>query len=71
MSCSRCGGPVDIDWDGLCQICWEAYCDEQWWKMFEAGGGRPVLQSVPDGGPAIDEQTKPTTRERGDPLQKR
>ena len=28
--CTKCGKePVEVD--GLCQMCWEAWCSEQWW----------------------------------------
>jgi len=39
--CTKCGKANDDKWPdgddgGLCQICWEAYCDKEWWDRIEA-----------------------------------
>lgn len=39
-----CGEPSD-GWPGdngaeLCQMCWEAHCDETWWEML------PIFQAI-------------------------
>lgn len=42
--CSKCQKEPNEGWPGntgnpeelLCQMCWEAQCDESWWDMVEA-----------------------------------
>jgi hypothetical protein len=30
----KCGEPAE--WlDTYCQVCWEEYCDQQWWQMLK------------------------------------
>jgi hypothetical protein len=30
----KCGEPAE--WaDEYCQMCWEKYCDQQWWQMLK------------------------------------
>ncbi len=31
LLCSKCG-KEKREWDGLCQMCWEAYCSAEWWR---------------------------------------
>lgn len=33
INCCICNIPNTDDWMGLCQMCWEAHCDSEWWKM--------------------------------------
>ncbi len=30
--CSKCG-KEEAEWDDLCQMCWEAYCSGEWWRL--------------------------------------
>ena len=32
MICSKCG-KEEAEWDDLCQMCWEAYCSDEWWRL--------------------------------------
>ena len=32
IKCEQCG-KEEAAWDGLCQMCWEAYCSKEWWKL--------------------------------------
>lgn len=36
MVCSRCG-KKPAEWivgdEGYCQMCWEAHCSEEWWRL--------------------------------------
>jgi len=32
MICSKCG-KEEAEWFDLCQMCWEAYCSEEWWRL--------------------------------------
>ena len=32
MICSKCG-KEKAEWDDLCQMCWEAHCSEEWWRL--------------------------------------
>ena len=58
--CPACGEMNDDNWPlkidgkialGGCQMCWEKYCSEEWWKMCAATGQ------------TIDEITAATGRE--------
>ena len=56
----KCGEPHD-NWPGkdggeLCQICWEAECDESWWAMVNSINKllAPVQQSAGDAGEGND-----------------
>ena len=31
MKCAKCD--EEAEWDDLCQMCWEAYCSEEWWRL--------------------------------------
>jgi hypothetical protein len=55
MNC-KCGEPHD-GWPGegdgqLCQMCWEAECDESWWRMVMTlpGAACPESEYDLDGG---------------------
>ncbi len=32
MICSECG-KEEAEWDDLCQMCWEGYCSDEWWRL--------------------------------------
>ena len=45
MRCARCKeefNPHDSVADDMCQDCWEAYCSERFWTLYNAIGARDV-----------------------------
>ena len=36
MICTKCG-KEEAEWvfgdEAYCQLCWEAYCSEEWWRL--------------------------------------
>ena len=51
--CADCGKEPSDGWpdantkDGeLCQMCWEAQCDKEWWEMYDALGQAGLLEDI-------------------------
>ncbi len=42
MKCKKCTQEIpanELDWDGLCQMCWEAYCSDEYWDWYNRTKG--------------------------------